>query len=159
MNDIILSALNWILDIFANNGIEYQITGGFAVNIYGSTREPYDIDIELSNIKIYWLCNNITEIQQHLITNVHYFEDPHFKLLMCTLSYHGQLIDLCGISNQYLFDGHLWHKQTINLGHSILKSFNNRIINISHPNEILKYKKILKRNVDIIDIEFLEKNT
>jgi hypothetical protein len=43
------NALRWIIGILDRHNIQYQITGGFAAKLYGSSREVNDIDIDIFN--------------------------------------------------------------------------------------------------------------
>ena len=50
-------AFTWIIGLLRVHKIPFQISGGFATNIYGSTRPLADIDIDVSD-------ENVLKIQK-----------------------------------------------------------------------------------------------
>jgi hypothetical protein len=57
-------ALHWIVGILRKHKIPFQITGGFAANIYGSTRLLADIDIDLPDKDIFDI---LPKVQKYVI--------------------------------------------------------------------------------------------
>jgi hypothetical protein len=47
VTETVRNALRWIIGILDRHNIQYQITGGFAAKLYGSSREVNDIDIDI----------------------------------------------------------------------------------------------------------------
>lgn len=46
------AAFKWIVGLLNKYQILFQITGGFAANLYGSKRELNDIDIDVPSARI-----------------------------------------------------------------------------------------------------------
>jgi len=138
--------LEWIVKIISINGINYQITGGLAANLYGSSREVYDIDIEVHDAdvyKVYEVCKD------YVIYGPERYMDDNFDLLLMTLDYGGQLIDVCGIDSMYI-RGWL---QLIDLNTSV-EINGMKVVLLA---DLIAYKKLLNREVDLIDVELLNK--
>ena len=140
-----MEALDWILSILRKNNIDYQITGGLAANLYGSTRELYDIDLEVSDSDV----NRLSEIcREYIVYGPERYVDEHFDLLLMTLKYRNQLIDVCGIDKMSIKG----FRQTIDLNNAVdIGGY--RVVGLV---DLIAYKKLLGREVDLIDIGFLE---
>jgi hypothetical protein len=136
-----MAALEWLLSILRANNIDYQITGGLAANLYGSSRELYDIDLEVSDSDVY----RLSEIcREYIIYGPERYVDEHFDLLLMTLDYGGQLIDVCGIDSMSIRG----ESQEIDLG-SAVEVDGYRVVRLE---DLVYYKKLLCRDVDLIDI-------
>jgi len=140
-----MEALDWILSILRKNNIDYQITGGLAANLYGSTRELYDIDLEVSDYDVYRLGEICSE---YIVYGPERYVDEHFDLLLMTLKYRNQLIDVCGIDKMSIKG----FRQTVDLNNAVdIGGY--RVVGLG---DLIAYKKLLGREVDLIDIGFLE---
>jgi len=140
-----MEALDWILIILRKNNIDYQITGGLAANLYGSTRELHDIDLEVSDSDV----NRLSEIcSEYIVYGPERYVDEHFDLLLMTLKYRDQLIDVCGIDKMSIKG----FRQTVDLNNAVdIGGY--RVVGLG---DLIAYKKLLGREVDLIDIGFLE---
>jgi len=145
MNENFCSALKWIVGKLDGFRVEYQFTGGLAAYLYGSKREIYDIDIEVRDSVVWFLSN---ECKDYVIYGPERYVDEHFDLLLMTLDYGGQLIDVCGIDSMSI-RGEI---QEIDLG-SFVEVDGYRVVRLE---DLVYYKKLLGREVDLIDIGFLE---
>jgi|APGre2960657373_1045057.scaffolds.fasta_scaffold02360_8 hypothetical protein len=145
MNYKVLDGLKWIVGVLNRFGIDYQITGGLAAFWYGSKREIYDIDLEVSDSDVY----RLSEIcREHIIYGPERYVDEHFDLLLMTLKYRDQLIDVCGIDNMSIRG----LRQMVDL-RSAVNIGGYRVVGLG---DLIAYKKLLGREVDLIDIGFLE---
>jgi len=149
-------ALKWIVSLLRKNKIAFEITGGFASRIYGSKRPLADIDIEVSD-------KAISKIQQltkkYIIYGPKEYKDRNFDLLLMTLSYKGQKIDICGKDSEELYDkkkGKLI-KEKINLSHVKVKKVKDLFLPVVPLEDLIYYKKELGRNVDKKDVRELSK--
>ena len=145
---LIEKVLEWIVEIISINDIDYQITGGLAANLYGSGREVYDIDIEVSDLDV-WRLGFLCE--DYIVYGPSRYVDEHFDLLLMTLDYGGQLIDVCGIDSMYI-RGWL---QLIDFNTSV-EINGMKVVLLA---DLIAYKKLLNREVDLIDIELLNKKS
>jgi hypothetical protein len=101
-----LEALTWITNILITHNVPFQIAGGLAANVYGSRRPLEDIDIDIPDDKFSVIQH---EVAQHIIFGPAQYKDENWDLLLMTLDYHGQIIDLSGA-----YSTKCWNKKTGN---------------------------------------------
>jgi hypothetical protein len=94
-------ALIWITNILKNHAISFQITGGLAARVYGSTRELIDIDIDIPENDFEKIKE---EVKPFIIFGPSHFKSENWDLFLMTLNYHGQEIDLSGAENTKIYD-------------------------------------------------------
>jgi len=147
-------AFTWIIGILKEHKIPFQITGGFAANIYGSNRVLVDIDIGIPDEKIFEIQNRV---KKFIIYGPKRYKDNVFDLLLMTLKYKGQEMDIYGINSEKLFNKktNKWNKARINLSKTTKKKVFNLIVSIIPLKDLISYKKKISRNVDIQDIKAL----
>jgi len=86
-------ALKWIVGILNEHKIPFQIIGGFAAGIYGSSRPLNDIDIAIPENKIKQV---VADVKDYIIRRPERYIDENFDLILMTLRFEGQEIDICG---------------------------------------------------------------
>lgn len=144
-------ALTFILDLFQKYNVDYRISGGLAAKIFGSDRELADIDIELSNKDILKLLPYISE---YLIFGPERYTDDEWNLFLATLSFKGQLIDLCGTEEQYIYNKftNQWEQERIELSIFEEKVVFDILVRVTPKAELINYKSKIARVVDLEDI-------
>ncbi|MCR4327737.1 MAG: hypothetical protein NUV46_04105 [Nanoarchaeota archaeon] len=144
-------AFEWIVPILRKNKIPFQITGGLAARIYGSNRTLADMDIDLPEKNIIKL---EPILKDYIIYGPKMYCDNNFKLLLMTLNFGGQKIDLCGIENQKVFNKNTkkWEKEKINLSQATNKIAYGLKIPVIPLEDLINYKSKIRRRVDLIDI-------
>jgi hypothetical protein len=147
-------AFTWIVGLLREHKIPFQISGGFAANIYGSNRPLADIDIEIPDEKIFEIQKRI---KKFIIYGPKRYKDDEFDLLLMTLKYKGQEIDICGINSQKLFNKKTmkWNPERIDLSKATKKKVYNLIVPIISLKDLITYKKKISRDVDIQDVKAL----
>lgn len=150
-------AFKWIIKLLRKKKIDFQITGGLAAKIYGSTRKLADIDIEIANADF---AKIIEDVKNYLTYGPARYKDDEFDLLLMKIEYQGQKIDICGVENQKLFNkqNKIWDNEKIVLKNAQKKKIYGYIVPVIKIEELIDYKKKIARAVDIEDIKFLEKN-
>jgi hypothetical protein len=130
----------WIISLLRKNKIPFYISGGFVANIYGSNRTLADIDIEIPDEKIFEIRN---KVEKFIIYGPKRYKDKNFDLLLMTLKYKGQKIDISGINSQKLFNKKTkkWNKEKIDLDKAKRKKIYNLFIPIIPLKNLLSYKK------------------
>ena len=101
MNPKETAALRWIASEMALAGIPYQITGGLAARVYGSTRNLYDIDLDVPEASMGELTRRLRE---HVVYGPARYKDAFWDLQLVTLDYRGFHVDLGGAYNTRIFD-------------------------------------------------------
>jgi hypothetical protein len=146
-----VAGLKWITQLLAKHNITYQITGGLAAKVYGSERPLADIDLDLPNEAITKI---LPDIENHLVYGPSRYQDLEWDILLATLNYHGQLIDLSGADDGLLFDkqNEKWVTCEVDF-----KKINRCLMDgiqvpVIAKNELIKYKSSLRREVDLLDI-------
>jgi hypothetical protein len=147
-------AFKWIVGILRKHKIAFQITGGFAARVYGSHRKLADIDISVPDSKIKEI---LQDVKKYAIYGPKRYVDKSFDLQLMTLKYKGQEIDICGTARLYDCDHKRWVKDKTHFN----KSMTNRVYGINVPvilkKELIAYKRLLGRKVDLADIKSLTK--
>ena len=150
-------AFHWIIRILRNRHIPFQIDGGLAAKTYGSNRKLADIDIVIPTRKFNEL---VPLVKNYIIYGPRKYIDRNWNLLLITLNYKDQLIDLCGDASTKIFDKN--KGKWIDLKTSFNKTTKKKIFDIFVPvrpkRELVDYKRKLLRRVDRADLKFIEKS-
>lgn len=150
MNDAKI-ALVWITDILKKYHVPFQISGGLAAIAYGATRHLADIDIDIPDNQFELIRD---EVHRYIIYGPERFKSDKWDLMLMTLNYQGQEIDLSGSDSTYLFNQQTgeWSK----LNEDIAAACTRKVFDLDVPviplDSLIYYKKMLGREVDLIDI-------
>ena len=150
-------ALVWIIRILRKKKIPYQITGGLAARLYGSTRPLADIDIEIHDKDIKKI---FPHVKDYVVNGPLHYVDHQFDIYGVFLKYKGQSIDICGTDTQKVFNKPKNKKTSkiINLKKAIRKKVYGLSVKLVPLKDLIDYKKRLARKVDLEDIKQLTKN-
>ena len=150
------SAFKWIINILQKHEIPFQIEGGFASRLYGSNRELADIDISIPEDRFDEL---LPELKGFIIYGPNQYIDKEWDLKLITLTYKGQDIDIAGAYKKKNFDkvNQKWVKMPSDFSKSIYVDAYGLIVPVISKEELILYKKIIARDTDIIDVEFLSR--
>lgn len=145
------AALIWITDILETLDIPFHIAGGLAAIAYGSTRALHDIDIDIPEGKFRILEK---EVKEFIVYGPSHFKDAKWDLTLMTLNFNGQLIDLSGAYDAKIFDEKAgkWHHLITDFSTVEIKNVLELQLPVIAFSELLEYKKILAREVDLMDI-------
>jgi len=150
-------ALVWIADILKKYQIPFQITGGLAAMAYGANRPLADIDIEIPDNQFDRL---IEDVKPYITFGPERFKSNKWDLILMTLKYKGQDIDVSGSDSTHIFNDKI--KKWILLSENLSISPFKKIFDLDLPtiplDKLIFYKKILARDVDLIDIQQIEIN-
>lgn len=149
------AALSWITDILKQHQVPFQISGGLAAIAYGATRPLEDIDIDIPDNKFDLILENV---KPHIIFGPERFKSDKWDLLLMTLNYQGQDIDLSGADSTYIFseESEKWVKLIEDFSAAPSKNVLGLQLPVIPYNSLINYKKILAREVDLIDIRQIQ---
>jgi hypothetical protein len=149
------AALIWITNILNKNNIPFQITGGLAARVYGAKRPLEDVDIDIPEDKFDLIK---IEVANFITFGPKNFKSEKWDLLLMTLNYEGQEIDLSGAYHAKIFNESTgtWHKLTEDLSNVVIKEMFGLQLPVIPCNALLVYKKMLAREVDLIDIREIQ---
>lgn len=147
------AALLWITQLLKQFEVPYQIAGGLAARAYGATRELVDIDIAQDGFnKIY------DSVKEYIIDGPTQYQDDQWDLYVMILLYQGQEIDLTSTDNLKIFNAltNKWELLITDLSKACLIDLMGIKVAVIPVEDLLAYKKILRRQVDLVDIEAIE---
>ncbi len=148
-------ALIWITNILKNHAICFQITGGLAARVYGSTRKLIDIDIDISEKDFEKIRE---EVKPFIIFGPSHFKSENWDLFLMTLNYDGQEIDLSAVENTRIYDNKnkIWVEIITDFSKVQYKDIDGLMLPVIEREALMAYKKILARPVDLLDLKYLE---
>lgn len=157
INNNAKEAFHWIVGILRKLDIPFQISGGLAANIYGAKRLLEDIDIDIPENCFSTL---EAEVKDYIVREPAQLKDETWDLILMTLNYKEQLIDIGGaihtkIHNKFTNE---WLSISTDYSKVEIKPCFDIDVPVIPKNELLFYKKIIARSVDLIDIEKIEMN-
>lgn len=154
MNNV-REALIWIMGTLNNHNISFQIAGGLAVNAYGSPRKLMDIDIDIPEDDFEKIKQDISPF---IILGPEQYRDDEWDILLIRLNYHGQEIDISGAYNAKIYDKveKSWKAIITDFSKVEYKMIYGLDLPVIGKAELIAYKRILARPVDLMDIEYLE---
>lgn len=144
-------ALLWIVSILTVQQIPYQIVGGTAVHLYGGTRSIVDIDMYIPKTRGAELASILKDLISKPLQ--HYVEDV-WDIEYFQIKYKGQKIEFGLSPGAKIYDkkSEKWIEQIIDFERSSSKLFHGLELPLMPIVELLKYKTILDREVDRIDV-------
>lgn len=151
----ISKALGWIVALLNRHGVPYQIVGGLAAQAYGATRPLVDIDLY---IPLDQAGTALEEMRPYLVREPLPHRSISWDLIYLALEYEGVLIEIGDSSANPCFFNRIhqrWEKQEINYAASQPATLYGVDVQVMPRNELLRYKLMLDREVDNLDIDEL----
>ena len=145
-------ALEWIVTLFTSNSIDYLLVGGAAAYFYGSKRLIHDIDF-YADLKDLEKINDL--LNEYITQKPMYYKDEYWDITFMKLFYQDQQIEIGDIHNCFIYDKkkNIWVKQLIDLQNFTEIKSGNITVKVMNKEQLIAYKNILGRKVDIIDIQ------
>ncbi|CAN5743133.1 hypothetical protein BH11PAT2_BH11PAT2_00830 [soil metagenome] len=94
-------SLEWIISIFAKYKIPYQISGGLAAKIYGSTRPLNDIDIDIPEEGI---AKILDDVKEYITYGPIRHLDEKWDVYLVALERNGQEFDISAAESAKVHD-------------------------------------------------------
>ncbi len=150
-------ALRYIVNILNKNKVRFQIVGGLASVAYGTKRKVRDIDIIIHEKDFKKI---VPDVKRYIVEGPERSKSDTWDCYYLELNYRGTVIEFGGAKTSKMFDkkSNLWTNFKINLEKPVTKNFLGIRIPVIPKKQLIKYKKILGRKVDKIDINYLSKN-
>ncbi len=147
-------ALRWIVGLLNTHSIPFQISGGFAARLYGSSRELADIDIGIPDDRFEEL---YPEVKEYITFGPVRYLDEEWDLKLMTLKYKNQEIDIAGEDDIKIFDkaNNVWVSARRDLSISEQIEVFGLTVPVIPKADLVAYKKKLMREVDQADLRAL----
>ena len=156
MNNKLENALKWIVPVFGKHNVPFQITGGFAANIYGAKRPVNDIDIDVPEDKMDIL---LPDIEPYITFGPAHCKDERLDVKLIKLNYKSQEIDIGGAFDVKIFDDQnkVWIHCPAKFETAQIHSIYGIQVPIVSPQDLIEYKKLLSGEHQKTDITAVQK--
>lgn len=145
-------ALKWIVNLFNEHDIPFQIAGGFAAIAYGARRELRDMDFYIPGKYFQKICKLV---KKYIISGPQIYKDNEWDCEDVLLTHSGQNIDIANADNTKFFDKkeNKWVKEDVDfLDHETIEIMETKVP-VMPKQKLIEYKKRLGRDIDKIDLE------
>ncbi|CAN5648509.1 hypothetical protein BH24ACT22_BH24ACT22_10710 [soil metagenome] len=152
-------ALAWIIERLRQHDVAYQVVGGLAARAYGAHRPLVDIDFYVPFDKATAL---LEEVRPFITWGPEHHTGDKWDLTYLKIEYRGQRIELGDSSTTpryFSAASGCWKRQRIEYEDSTSVCVFGVEVEVMPKDELIRYKRHLGREVDLIDIEQLTKNT
>jgi hypothetical protein len=146
------AAFKWIVGLLHKYQIPFQITGGFAGKIYGSTRPLNDIDIDIPDKDFSKI---LEDIREFIIYGPAHFIDERWDCELMTLKFDGQEIDISGATEMKICDARTgeWRQMPTDFTKSVQKEIYGLTVPVISPQDLITYKSMLIGEHQKVDIK------
>lgn len=147
-----LEALRWMTSLLEAHQIRYQLSGGFAGKLYGSPRPLNDIDFDVPDDAFPIL---EPHFRPYLLYGPDRFRDEKWDILLMTLNYRGQEIDVSGgTTARMTAQGDApWLESPSDFSSSMVMPLEDMILHVIPPRDLAAYKSHLNGAHQAIDID------
>jgi len=143
-------ALARVVQQLSAHHVAFQITGGLAALIYGSSRPLYDIDIDVAQKDMPLVCELF---RNAIVMPLERLQDENFDILMLTIELDGVSIDISQAEDAYCItpDGKRFRMET-NPATARRCSFAGLELPVQRKADLIAYKRLVARETDLFDI-------
>ena len=154
--DQISQALQWLVSTLNRHHVPYQVVGGLAARAYGATRPLVDVDlyVPLSQAQ-----TALEEMQPYIVRQPLPHRSDAWDLVYLALQYQGVYVEIGDSETNPRFYSRIdqrWEPQVIDYSASIQATIFGCTLAVMPKEELLRYKKMLDREVDHMDIQEME---
>ncbi len=145
-------ALYWLLDLLEQHETNYQIVGGLAAIAHGATRDLADIDLY---IPYHSSQDFLKSIYPYIYWGPQHQKDECWDVTYLKVEYDDQKIEIGDSRDAKIFDrrSNQWVSQGIDYSLSERKEIYGRLANVMPKEQLIAYKLILGREVDMQDVQ------
>jgi hypothetical protein len=150
------AAFRWIHQQLTERNIPFVVGGGFAVRLFGGSRPIYDIDLDIPEDRFKDL---LPAVQPYIVEGPQRFKDELFDVVLLTLDYQGQLIDITGAESIRIFDKkeQRWRDDPTDFQAVETREAYELPVQVQRPDLLVRYKRWIARPTDLQDVEELER--
>lgn len=145
-------SLQWIVSILNKHNIPFQISGGLAAKIYGSTRPLNDIDIDVPEGRIPEL---LDDVKEYITFGPAREIDRRWDIYVLTFTKNQQEFDICGVESVKIFDASadMWRDFPSDIGSATWVEYMGMKLPVIQKQELIEYKKLLEGEHQKVDIQ------
>jgi hypothetical protein len=151
-------ALRWSIDLLDSLGLPHLVVGGLAARAHGATRPLVDVDFYVPDRAL----PMIAEAAAPYLTRAPARHvDRHWDIMYAKLTYEGQPVEFGGTDSVSIRDRATgrWVPQEIRFAAGERREvFPNVIATVMPAVELIRYKRLLDREVDRQDIDELSRH-
>jgi O-6-methylguanine DNA methyltransferase len=146
-------ALEWLVNLFDKNHIDYLLVGGVASVFYGSQRELADIDVGILNTSLEKVSNLINQSGVKCQKPTKY-KNEIWDINLMTFLYKGQEIDIFATKEARIYNKKtgFWEDWNLDKVPKYEKVYGFHKYKLIPLNKLIEYKSKIGREVDVADI-------
>lgn len=141
--------IKFLVSVFDKNLIEYQFTGGFAGNVYGSTWPLHDVDVEVVQKDIQLLADRLKD---YTIRPFAQFVDEEFDLMLLTLKINDIEVDINQVEDAFIFANGIKTPLNTDISRRNKIFFLGLELYVQPLSDLIQYKKFLGRQADVNEL-------
>lgn len=151
MNEAQKESLEWIISIFEKHDIPFQISGGLAAKIYGSTRPLNDIDIDIPQERI---ADILEDVQEYVTYGPIQHKDEKWDVYLVALERNGQEFDISAAESAKVHDDatDTWIAIPTNPAQGNWVEYEGMRLPVMPKEELIAYKRYLNGEHQTVDI-------
>lgn len=150
------SALEWIAREANRDHLPYQIVGGLAALAHGGSRPLHDIDLYMPFSNPHW-ADFLAAVKTYVVWGPETVIEGAWDLTYLKINYYGQKIEIGDVAALRIRNCKTgdWVEQVIDFKLSVSKTVFGCQIDVMPVNQLIAYKELLGRDVDLQDIQEL----
>jgi hypothetical protein len=144
-------SLQWIISILEKHNIPFQISGGLAAKIYGSTRPLNDIDIDIPQDRI---ADILDDVKEYVTYGPIQHKDEKWDVYLMALERNGQEFDISAADNAKVYDDkqNIWISIPTDPSQENWVEYSGMKLPVMPKEELVAYKVYLNGDHQAVDI-------
>lgn len=151
-----LQALEILSSKLDEHNIKFIVIGGLAAILWGSKRSLVDIDILVSSKDFE---ATATLFKEFVVTKPRHYTKNGWDIQQFILEIYGVTVDVCDGEKLYFKKDGKTHQINSHLDNPDVKEVENLNIPVLTLEELIRYKNIIARHVDIVDLIYIDNSS